>query len=82
MCIERQFHWCSNPTELMKNIPLLTPYAKKALQPTSEDGAYKLMEDADAQMYTANWNELFNLKKDFAGGKKAEATASTSTSPP
>ena len=34
--IERRYKYCTNPTQLMENIPQLVPIAIKALQRTSE----------------------------------------------
>ena len=81
--VERSFYWCSNPKELMANIPELTPIATKALRPTSEPGAFKLVAEADEKMYEANWNELFNPDNQFGDETSAAAAAaSTSSAPP
>ena len=48
-------------------------------------GTDLLGEDADAQMYEAIWNELFNLQADWADDNRAPTTgasARTGTSRP
>ena len=39
----------------------------------------ELMEDADAQMYEASWNELFNLQAEWADGTKATTTGASAS---
>ena len=85
MCIERAFSYCYTPEELVNNIPKLTTYARRALEPSCWDGADNFSEHADAQMYEASWNELLNLRAGWAGDNKASTTgasASTATSRP
>ena len=55
----------------MANIPELTPIASRALRPTSEPGAFKLVAEVNEQMYEASWNELFNLKKQLGNETSA-----------
>ena len=73
--VEKKLDWCTNPAQLMVNIPKLVPIANRALQPTTEEGAFKLAEEADKMMYEANWNELFNLTKTVEDGEKAAVGA-------
>ena len=85
--IERSFHWCSTPQQLMDNITRLTPIASGAMRPTSVPGDFKLEPETDAHMYPANCNELFNLREqlgDASSAATATATtsASTSSAPP
>ena len=42
--IERRYKYCTNPTQLIYNIPHLVPIANKALQKTAEPGAFKLVK--------------------------------------
>ena len=83
MCgaIEQNHGWCTNPSQLMKCIPELVPIANRALQPSSEEGAFKLAEEADKLMHEADWNELFNLSKALADGETAAAPSGSSAPP-
>ena len=78
-CIEKYNPECTTPAQLLDAIPELRPIQKKALVPKKGKGQYMLTKEADAEMSSANWDELFCIYQQLTAAEAPAASSTTTT---
>ena len=78
-CVERYNPECTTPPQLLDAIPELRPIQRKALVAREGTGEYELTKEADDEMTTANWDELFCIYSQLTADEPPAASISTST---
>ena len=78
-CIEKYNPECTTPAQLLDAIPELRPIQRKALVPKRGKGQYMLTKEADDEMASANWDELFCICKQLNADEPPAASSTTTT---